>query len=335
MSDLPAHPPVVRVVCVVYNPGDDLRVFASTLATATRHPVELVIVDNGGPTDVVSALAREGAVVLRHPDGNVGYGRAANLGAAGSTADWLVVANPDVEWEPGSLDELLATGEADPGAGSLGPRILNTDGSTYPSARALPSLTVGAGHALLHTVWPGNPWTREYKQAEEAVAATSPRACGWLSGACLVVRPAAWAQVGGFDERYFMFFEDVDLGDRLGKAGWHNVYVPAARVTHVQGVSWKSSPAPMIRAHHASAKQYLFDRWGRGGRRRCGSRSGWGCGRGSGWRSRCRSASGDVPLRPLRRPLLSCRAVGHNEAPCAESSLPAAPAPGCTRSPWA
>ncbi len=252
----------VRVICVVYNPGAELRDFATTLAAASTRDVDLVIVDNGEPTDVVREIAALGATVLRHPDGNVGYGRAANLGAAGSTADWLVVANPDVRWEPGSLDVLIDAAQADPTAGSVGPCILNTDGSTYPSARILPSLTVGTGHAVFHAVWPGNPWTRQYKQAEQALATGRPHAAGWLSGACLLVRPAAWAQVGGFDERYFMFFEDVDLGDRLGRAGWRNVYVPTARVTHVQGVSWKSSPAPMIRAHHASAKQYLFDRWG-------------------------------------------------------------------------
>ncbi|MCL1870959.1 MAG: glycosyltransferase family 2 protein [Promicromonosporaceae bacterium] len=258
----PAGPPAVRIVCVVYNPGPELRSFAKTLAQATYRPYELVVVDNGDPTDVVRELAAAGATVLRHPGGNVGYGTAANLGAADSAAPWVVVANPDVEWEPGSLDLLIEAGDADPLAGSLGPRILNTDGTTYPSARALPSLSVGIGHALLHTVWPGNPWSREYRQAEATVGATEPRPVGWLSGACLVLRPDAFAQVGGFDERYFMFFEDVDLGDRLGKAGWRNVYVPGAQVTHVQGVSWKHSPAPMIRAHHASAKQYLFDRWG-------------------------------------------------------------------------
>ena len=265
MSDRPPPAPEVapevRVVCVVYNPGEELRAFASSLAQATSRPYELVLVDNGHPSDVVTDLRATGVTVLRHPDGNVGYGAAANLGAKGSTAPWLVVANPDIEWEPGSLDTLLAAGEADPAAACLGPRVLNTDGTTYPSARALPSLSVGIGHAVFHTVWPGNPWTRAYQQAEESARAGSPTTVGWLSGACIVLRPCAFEAVRGFDERYFMFFEDVDLGDRLGRAGWRNVYVPTARVTHVQGVSWKSSPAPMIRAHHASARRYLFDRW--------------------------------------------------------------------------
>ncbi|GAB2465251.1 glycosyltransferase family 2 protein [Xylanimonas ulmi] len=266
MSQQPATDPSgdpLRVICVAYNPGDELRAFASSLARATTRAYELVIVDNGERTDAVVDLEASGAArVERHRDGNVGYGRAANAGAAGLKASWLVVANPDVVWEPGALDLLVEAGEADPTAGSLGPRVLNPDGTTYPSARALPSLAAGAGHALLHAVWPGNPWTRAYRQAQEAITATEPHAAGWLSGACLLLRRAAFEQVGGFDERYFMFFEDVDLGDRLGQAGWRNVYVPAARVTHLQGVSWKHSPAPMIRAHHASAKRYLFDRWG-------------------------------------------------------------------------
>jgi N-acetylglucosaminyl-diphospho-decaprenol L-rhamnosyltransferase len=123
-------------------------------------------------------------------------------------------------------------------------------------------LRVGAGHALLSKVWPSNPWTRAYRQGD-ASRGVDERPVGWLSGACLLLRPEAFRAVGGFDVRYFMFFEDVDLGERLGEAGWANVFVPSATVTHLQGVSWKSSPAPMIRAHHASARRYLFDRYPR------------------------------------------------------------------------
>jgi N-acetylglucosaminyl-diphospho-decaprenol L-rhamnosyltransferase len=255
---------LVHVVCVVFNPGDELRDFADSLRDATRRPVELTLVDNGGPSAVVEELVAAGrAVVVRHPEGNVGYGRAANLGATRTPAAWLVVANPDLRWAPGALDVLLDAAAIEPRAGSVGPRVLNADGTVYPSARAVPSLKVGAGHALFSRVWPGNPWTARYREGDASLHGER-RPVGWLSGACLLLRPEAFAQVGGFDERYFMFFEDVDLGERLGGHGWLNLYVPEAEVTHLQGTSWKHSPAPMIRAHHASARRYLFaryDRW--------------------------------------------------------------------------
>lgn len=258
--------PPVRVVCVTYHPQlSELTDFATSLRRATSAPVELVIVDNGTDQSVAEQVAREQGARLVVAGRNLGYGAAANLGARDATQPWLVVANQDIVWHEGSLDTLLDAGEAS-GAGAVGPTLLNTDGTRYPSARALPSLRLGVGHALLVRVWPGNPWTRRYQEGADVTRPAddgAERTAGWLSGACLLLRREAFEAVGGFDERYFMFFEDVDLGERLGRAGWRNLHVPAARVTHVQGTSWKERPAPMIRAHHASARRYLSGRYGR------------------------------------------------------------------------
>ncbi len=253
------RPPAVRVVCVTYHPGAELAEFATSLAAATTANVELVLVDNGTDHSVAAEVAGRHGATLLIPGRNMGYGAAANLGARGAEQPWLVVANPDIVWHAGALDLLLAAGERS-GAGAVGPRLLSTDGSVYPSAREAPSLGHGVGHALLARVWPGNPWTRAYRRED---AGDGERPAGWLSGACLVLRRTAFEQVGGFDEGYFMFFEDTDLGDRLGRAGWTNLYVPAATVTHVGGTSWRARPAPMIRAHHASALRYLSGRYGR------------------------------------------------------------------------
>ena len=258
MSPEPNQP--IRVICVTYNPGPELDNFAASLSTATTQPVELVLVDNGSTdTRPEKVAADHGGRVLR-TGSNLGYGRAANAGAAGADQPWLLVANPDIVWEPGGLDRLLVAAARYPRAGAFGPALLNPDGTVYPSARALPSLTQGIGHALFANRWPGNPWTRRYRQETEP----TERATGWLSGACVLLRRAAFEQVGGFDPAYFMFFEDVDLGDRLGAAGWPSVYVPAALATHVGGTSWRERPATMISAHHASAARYLhhrYDRW--------------------------------------------------------------------------
>ena len=261
----PLNPPMqpIRAICVTYNPGPELDEFAASLRAATAQPVELVFVDNGSRDDTPErvAAARDGRVVRAGE--NLGYGRAANRGARGAQQPWLLVVNPDVIWSPGSLDVLLAAAARYPRAGSLGPVLLNEDGTVYPSARELPSLTQGVGHALFVRIWRGNPWTRAY-QARQESADGAERAAGWLSGACLLLRREAFEQVGGFDPAYFMFFEDVDLGERLSGAGWSNVYVPSARVTHAGGTSWRERPARMITAHHASAERYLrhrYDRW--------------------------------------------------------------------------
>lgn len=250
----------VRVVCVTYRAGTELEDLARSLRTATRRRWTLVLVENGPDASAVEHVAREHGGTAVATGRNLGYGTAANVGARDGDEPWIVVVNPDVVWHEGSLDALLDAADRHSRAGSLGPALRNTDGTPYPSARELPSLRQGAGHALLGRIWPGNPWTRAYQRRQEDVTETE-RTAGWLSGACLAVRREAFEQVGGFDEGYFMFFEDLDLGERLGRAGWANVYVPSAVVTHVGGTSWRARPAPMIRAHHRSAERYLHQRY--------------------------------------------------------------------------
>ena len=251
----------VAAVTVTYSPGETLDRFLDTLAKATSRPVAVVLADNGSTDGVPERAAAERENVrFLSTGGNLGYGAAANRGVAelGAEIGWVVVANPDIEWQPNSLDELLEAANRWPRGGAFGPLIKEPDGRTYPSARLLPSLGNGAGHAALGKLWPGNPWSVAYKQSEADVR---ERAAGWLSGSCLLLRREAFDSVDGFDPRYFMYFEDVDLGDRLGKAGWQNVYVPSAQVVHLGGHATKRASARMLAAHHASAYRYLADRY--------------------------------------------------------------------------
>ena len=195
---------------------------------------------------------------------NRGYGTSANAGAALGSAPYVAICNADVVVGQGAFAALAAEGEADGSVGALGPRILETDGTVYPSARPLPSLGLGVGHAVVGRVWRGNPWTRRYRPRLDADGPAVD--VGWLSGSCLVVRREVFEAVGGFDEGFFMFLEDVDLGRRIGLAGYANRWVPSATVTHVGGHSWRSDPSPMIRAHHDSAARYVglaFPGWWR------------------------------------------------------------------------
>jgi N-acetylglucosaminyl-diphospho-decaprenol L-rhamnosyltransferase len=250
----------VRVVVVTYSPGEVLTDFLDSLATATTRPVDVVLADNGSTDGAPEAAAAAGRARLLRTGGNLGYGSGANVGAAGAAGEWLVVANPDIVWTPGSLDRLLDAGLRWPGAGVIGPKIVTMDGHLYPSARALPSLGHGIGHALFGWFWPANPWTRAYRREDDDPVEGE---AGWLSGSCLLLRRQAFEQVGGFDPGYFMFFEDMDLCERLAEAGWRVVYVPSAVVRHVGGHSWRDRPAVMTKAHHASAIRYLSRRYHR------------------------------------------------------------------------
>ncbi|WP_026424587.1 glycosyltransferase family 2 protein [Actinokineospora inagensis] len=250
----------LAVVTVTYSPGDTLDRFIHTLAGATRRDVRVILADNGSVDGAPeAAAAAHDHVELVRTGGNLGYGGGANRGVAalGPEYGWVVVANPDLEWSPGSLDELLDATDRWPRGGSFGPLITERSGEVYPSAREVPSLGKGIGHGVLGKVWPANPWTRAYKQS---AADVRERVAGWLSGSCLLLRRAAFDSVDGFDARYFMYFEDVDLGERLGLAGWQNVYVPSAKVMHIQGVSTAKVSDKMLVAHHDSAYRYIADR---------------------------------------------------------------------------
>ncbi|BAV40553.1 glycosyltransferase family 2 protein [Mycobacterium ulcerans] len=255
---------VLPVVAVTYSPGPHLERFLASLSLATDRPVSVLLADNGSTDGTPqAAVERYPNVRIFDTGANLGYGTAVNRAVAQLTEqpepdDWLIVANPDVQWGPGSIDALLEAVERWPQAGALGPLIRDPDGSVYPSARHLPSLVRGGMHAVLGPVWPRNPWTKAYRQEH---LEPSERPVGWLSGSCLLVRRSAFSQIGGFDERYFMYMEDADLGDRLGQAGWLSVYVPSAEVLHHKGHSTGRDPANHLAAHHRSTYIFLADRY--------------------------------------------------------------------------
>ncbi|KOV79897.1 N-acetylglucosaminyl-diphospho-decaprenol L-rhamnosyltransferase [Nocardia sp. NRRL S-836] len=233
--------------------------FVDTLAKATTREIRVILADNGSTDGVPEQVAAEREHVTFVPTGgNLGYGGGANRGVAALPHDvgWILISNPDIEFSPGSVDVLIDAASRWPRGGMFGPLIREPNGEIYPSARLLPSVGRGIGHALFAVVWPGNPWTRAYRQEQEPVE----REAEWLSGSCFLMRREAFDAVGGFDERYFMYFEDVDLGDRVARAGWLNVYVPEAEVVHIGGHSTARASDRMLAEHHRSAYRYLADR---------------------------------------------------------------------------
>ena len=263
----------IRVVVVTFQSRPLVAGFLGTLASAGGGRHEVVAVDNGSTDGTVELLAAAERVTVLRPGRNLGYGGAANLGATaalgpasppgevapgGAAEEWVLVVNPDITFEPGCLDELISVAARWPRAGVLGPRIHTADGLLYPSARELPSLGRGVGHALFGWVWPSNPWTAAYRrEVGDPVEGT----VGWLSGACLLLRREAFAAVGGFDDGYFMYFEDTDLCERLARAGWQVVYAPSATVVHQGGHATSQNLEQMSLAHHRSAYRYLSARY--------------------------------------------------------------------------
>lgn len=254
----------IAVVTVTYNSGDQIGPFLRSLGGGGASPEAAVVVDNASPRheDTRAQTEAAGARFLLLDD-NRGYGGGINVGVASLApdVDYVLISNPDVIVSPGSIDALAAALDADPGVGAVGPRILTEEGDVYPSARAQPSLVTGAGHAIFSRVWRNNPWTQRYHN--DVAGPTGAASVGWLSGACLLLRKNAFDGIGGFDESYFMYFEDVDLGRRLHEAGWDIRYVPEASVVHMGARSTSQESGKMLAAHHSSAYLFLSRRYPR------------------------------------------------------------------------
>nr|WP_120491125.1 glycosyltransferase family 2 protein [Corynebacterium lactis] len=269
-EQLPCNLPL-GVVTVTYSPGRHIGELIDSLGAAATSGTRLIMADNGSVDGSVEAEVERAAttgadVALLRTGGNVGYGAAANRGIAELEAarrageinpDYVMLVNPDVIFEPGSIDAMLDCAARNPRAGAVGPLIREADGSVYPSARAVPELISGIGHALLADIWPGNPFSARYRDDSDM---GRERDAGWLSGACLLLKWDAFDSIDGFDTRYFMYMEDVDLGDRLGRAGWRNVFCPSAEIRHAQGHSASKHPEITVRAHHQSAYRFMADR---------------------------------------------------------------------------
>jgi N-acetylglucosaminyl-diphospho-decaprenol L-rhamnosyltransferase len=248
----------IAVVTVSYGSGSVIQGLLPSLAPAFDGPIVVIVVDNkaSGSEDVADLARQYGARYLPMTS-NVGYGSAVNAAICGLelNIDWVLIANPDLILGPGSLDVLVATADGDATIGAVGPLTLTSSGDPYPSARMVPSLRTGVGHALFANLWIDNPWSRAYKNdfAQDFVQ----RDAGWLSGSCVLVRRSLFDRIGGFDEGFFMYFEDVDLGYRIGEAGFRNVFEPAAVVTHAGAHSTNLESARMVAVHHDSAARFL------------------------------------------------------------------------------
>jgi N-acetylglucosaminyl-diphospho-decaprenol L-rhamnosyltransferase len=223
---------LITAAVVSWNTRDLLdRCLQSLRPEADAGRVDVWVVDNAS-SDGSADLVRErhaSAQLLPMPE-NVGFGAAVNAVAERTSGEWLLIANADVALRPGALEPLVDAARRDPRAGAVAPRLVLPDGSTQHSVFAFPTLPFAfvLNSGLFHL-------SRELADRLallERWDATRARRVPWAVAACLLVRRAAWDEVGGFDERQWMYAEDLDLGWKLRQAGWATRYEPRATVDH-------------------------------------------------------------------------------------------------------
>lgn len=224
----------ILAVVVSFGSGPQIAELLPTMRAETA--VLTVRIANNAVGDDLTPFVAPPAAALEMGS-NLGYGAAVNetVRREARHPDWVLVVNPDVTFHSGAIDELLRVGQSDREIAVVGPLILTAAGAVYPSARRLPSLRTGVGHALFSRIWPGNPWTHRYLSDRELPP--RQRDAGWLSGACLLVRGTIFEQLGGFDEGFFMYCEDKDLCRRIVDAGYLVRYDPRVTCVHIGGLS--------------------------------------------------------------------------------------------------
>jgi len=235
------------------------RCVESAAADLGSRPWRAIVVDNASTDGESAALASLPSTTVMTNAANAGFGAAVNQAAAASNAPWLWILNPDCVVHPGAFDALLETLTAHPDCAVAAPQLLNADGSVQASARGNPTAWTGlfGRNTLLTRLFPSAAAARRNLPARDLVESGVDSApVDWVMGAAMLVRREMFDAVGGFDPRYFLYWEDADLCRRLWARGWSTRYVPRARVTHDGGASARTQSAMAARAFHRSAYRY-------------------------------------------------------------------------------
>jgi N-acetylglucosaminyl-diphospho-decaprenol L-rhamnosyltransferase len=252
----PASPgrPDLSVVVVSYNSSAELGpCLESVQAASDGLDVELFVVDNASSDGSAELVAeRFPLVTVIANRENVGFGQANNRAFARARGRYLLVLNPDTAVEPDALRELVKLADAHPNIGAIGPRLEYPDGSFQHSAFKFPDLRQ-AFFGFFDVIPIDSPLNGRFPPERYR----RPFRAEHLLGACLMLRREALDQVGWFDRRYFMYFEETDLCARLHAAGWLCLYTPSARVTHIQGAATSADPERMsVEFHRSQARFY-------------------------------------------------------------------------------
>jgi GT2 family glycosyltransferase len=260
----------VSVVIVSYESRELLARCLEALASDAERlaTIETIVVDQASQDGTASWLAAEHPDVrLVALDRNVGFGAGNNRGAAVADGRWLLLLNSDAFVRPGAIDELVRRAESRHGVGAVGPRLLWPDGRLQRSCRRFPTVfRIATEYLYLRKLAPHSRILNGFYYGE--FAHDEERRVDWVTGACLLVRRELFERLGGFDEAFFLYSEEVDLLYRARSLGAETWYDPAAEVEHVWGGTAGRSSALTLQEQARSHVRYLVKHRSRGAAQR-------------------------------------------------------------------
>lgn len=258
-------PPLVSAIVLTYrSPRDTLTCVRALLEQSIGDALEVIVVDNHSDTDSIGILRTQLPVDSRlrivEARKNLGYGNGNNFGAQFAGGEYLLIINPDNVLSPDALEKMIAAMEADSTIGILAPKLVFPDGKVRDSARAFPSFAdVFIKRTMLRHLFP----QKIAAYTKGVVSMDHPSAVDWVAGACLLLRRSFYEELGGFDPRFFLFFEDIDLCRRSGQSGKRVVYDPRIAVADrehrlSEGGILSIFTKKTIRWHLVSAIKYFW-----------------------------------------------------------------------------
>lgn len=258
--------PLISFVIVTYNSADTIEACLGSIAQHTSVPFEVVVVDNSPGDETAIAVNRfletDRAANFRldKTGENLGFAKGCNRGAKTSTGDYLFFLNPDTELLNDAAAEMLACCQQNPLTAAVGPAILGSDGTVTPTCRNLPTATRIVLDATGIDRWLGTYRMTRFNHRE-------PRRVEQIIGAAMLIPSEVYLKAGGMDERFFIYYEEVDLCKRLVEAGGEVWFWPAAQVRHLAGISTEATSvrARMIYFLRESRKKYFRKHFGRSG----------------------------------------------------------------------
>ena len=217
--------------------------------------VHVVDNDSGDHVHLVKSTFPE--IILTIHNDNLGFAKAANKIIKKTSSPYIVLLNPDTILFDGFFESIISYIQKHPDVGVVGPKIIDPDGCIQGSARAFPTFrsTLFGRRSLLTRLFPNNPITCANIMSNKSDGRT-PLEVDWVSGACQIIRREAIEDVGLLDERFFLYWEDVDWCKRMWKEGWKVTYLPRAAVQHTVGGSSERNLARSVFEFHKGA--YLF-----------------------------------------------------------------------------
>lgn len=237
---------MLTIIIVSFNARPDLeRCLESLHAAPPVTPHAVVVVDNASTDGSADAARRWPDVRVIEAGANIGFARANNIGIRSSSGTNILLLNSDTVVPAGAIDGLVAELDRDPSIAGVGPRLVDGDG--------------GAELSFGRMIGPLNEFRQKRLLKSGAIDALTRRRQypDWVSGACLLVRRADAEAVGGLDERYFMYTEDVDFCAAMRARGRRILFAPEIEVVHLRGRSAASAPAA-TREHYRRSQLAFY-----------------------------------------------------------------------------